>query len=236
MGLKLENRQRRISRSCALLASLVAPWVVLPFVEGSPVDGAWALAFVSFFAFLSLVAVALVFRKRARKMDSLLSGEELVASWSLGREEKEAYSMNIFLSERGSNKLTLFLVLALLGLVFGIVIALMGEGRLAMLLIGSGVGAVVALAAFVMPHIHRRRASRSDGLVLLGRKFAYVNGVFHNWDFPLSGIVKVKEIEKPFHGLLLRYYYVDRTLRNEETLEIPAPEDVDLKSVVRKLT
>ena len=76
---------------------------------------------------------------------------------------------------------------------------------------------------------------KGDGNVLIGKKFAYINGFFHNWDFPLSGIKKVKIVEKPFYGLFIQYYYTDRTLINTEELTIPAPKDIDLQMVLNEL-
>ncbi len=57
------------------------------------------------------------------------------------------------------------------------------------------------------------------GLILIGRKFAYINGFFHNWDFPLSGIQKVKMIENHF-TVFIKVYYFDGTLKNSEELNI----------------
>lgn len=41
-------------------------------------------------------------------------------------------------------------------------------------------------------------------------------------------------ISKPFYGLLLHYYYYDRTLRNEEILKIPANRNIDLNELIDK--
>ncbi len=86
-----------------------------------------------------------------------------------------------------------------------------------------------------MPAFYRNKNLKGDGVIMIGQKFAYINGFFHNWDFPLSGIQKVKIIDKPFHGLYIKYYYFDRTLKNTEELNIPAPPDIDLEHVVSLL-
>ncbi len=77
---------------------------------------------------------------------------------------------------------------------------------------------------------------QGDGKILIGKKFAYVNGFFHNWDFILSGIKKSRIIDQPFYGLYIQYYYTDLTLTNTEEVNIPAPKDVDLNIVLAALS
>jgi hypothetical protein len=111
----------------------------------------------------------------------------------------------------------------------------MDEGKLLMLLFFIGIVVLTGLFAFFMPYYYRYKNLRGDGYVLIGKKYAYVNGFFHNWDFPLSGLDKVKIMNKPFRGLYLRYYYYTRTLRNEEVIEIPVNENIDIEKIVEKL-
>ncbi|RUA12376.1 MAG: hypothetical protein DSY82_01445, partial [Flavobacteriia bacterium] len=120
-------------------------------------------------------------------------------------------------------------------IVFGIFILVIDEGKMAMFLILLGLIAFLAAFAFGMPFYYRFKNLRGDGKILLGAKYAYINGYFHNWDFPLSGLSKVKPIKDPFYGINLIYYYTDRTLKNSEELFIPANEDIDIKALVEQL-
>ena len=95
--------------------------------------------------------------------------------------------------------------------------------------------ALIALFAFGMPKYYRAKNAKGDGNVLIGKKYAYINGYFHNWDFPLSGIKKAHLIQQPFYGIHIKYYYTDRTFTNTEELNIPAPQNVDLQDIVSKL-
>jgi hypothetical protein len=86
-----------------------------------------------------------------------------------------------------------------------------------------------------MPFYYKYQNSKNDGNILIGAKFAYINGYFHNWDFPLSGIKKASIIDQPFYGLYIQYYYTDRTFTNTEELNIPAPKQLDLNIVLTAL-
>ena len=102
------------------------------------------------------------------------------------------------------------------------------------IIIGSVVLIVFAASKF-FPYYYYRRNMKGDRQILIGKKYAYLNGIFHNWDFPLSGLKKVKVIKKPFYGLSFTYYYTDRTWQNTEELEIPAPENIDLSLLANQL-
>ena len=74
--------------------------------------------------------------------------------------------------------------------------------------------------------------SKADGHILIGAKYAYINGFFHNWDFLLSGLSSVKIITEPFYGINLAYYYTDRTFTHSEELLIPANTETNLEDLV----
>lgn len=229
----IKNRQRRISRASALLCALSVVGVVLPFVPGSFVEGVWAFVAISVFAVVVSGVIAVIFGLRGAKMDRLVSGADLIGAWQLSFDERKIYADHLFSSEKGRNKLIFILVVVLMTLVFGLFILFMEDVRLEMFLFYIGLLAVVALFAFGMPYYYRWRNSRGDGYVLIGRNFAYVNGYFHNWDFPLSGLEKMEEINEPFHGVLIQYYYIDRTLRHRETLKIPCGKVGVIEALVK---
>lgn len=233
--LKVKNSQRKgvvVSWMVALVGVVLA---VLTFTDGSPLYRAHAVTLISIFIALGGFIVALILGSRAKKMKRLISGESVVASWLLTPQEKTAYVDFLFQHEKEKNKAILWITTVLVVVVFGIFILVIEEGKGVMLLVMIALIGIIAAIALGMPLFYRNKNLKGDGVVLIGRKFAYVNGFFHNWDFPLSGIQKVKAIEDPFHGLYIRYYYYDRTLKNTEELHIPASPDMDVKKIVSLL-
>ncbi|MCG6187308.1 zinc-ribbon domain-containing protein [Maribellus maritimus] len=233
--LKVKNSQRKPVTVSLMILLIAFVLVVLTFTEGSPLYGVFAVTLIGIFAAVTGLTVALVFRSRAKKMDTLISGENVIASWQLSYKQKSDYVDFLFKNEKSKNKAILGITTILIVLVFGGFILFIDEGKGAMFLVMLALIALVAFFALVMPTYYRSKNKNSDGMVLLGQKYAYINGFFHNWDFPLSGIQKVKIIEKPFHGLFIQYYYYDRTFKNTEELNIPAPAELDLKSVTVRL-
>lgn len=94
---------------------------------------------------------------------------------------------------------------------------------------------VVFAASKFLPVYYYRQNLKGDRQILIGEKYAYFNGYFHNWDYPLSGLSKVKEIKKPFHGIYLAYYYTGLTWRLVHEIKFPFPENFDPKPIVDRL-
>lgn len=233
--LKVKNSQQK-AVVISLIVSLIG--VILTFLtfnEGSPMYKAYAVTLISIFIVFAGLIVALIFRSRAKKMKTLISGENVIASWQLSHQKKTEYANFLFQNEKEKNKAIMWITTVLIVVIFGIFILVMDEGKGVMFLVMIALIGIIAAFALGMPAFYRKKNLKGDGVILIGRKFAYINGFFHNWDFPLSGIEKVKMIEKPFHGLYIQYYYFDRTLKNREELNIPASPDIDLGHIVSLL-
>jgi hypothetical protein len=231
----LENNQQPIVNKFLIAAGVFAILMILPSMEWSPVAGFWALAFISFFLFICSLIIAWMFRSRSKKLQKLISGESLLAEWTLTPEMKEHYINYYFEQERGKNFAIFTVITVIAAFVFGLFILFIDEGKLFMLGVLGALILFLSLFAFGMPYYYRYTNRKGDGKILIGAKYAYINGYFHNWDFPLSGLSKVKIMKKPFYGINLVYYYTDRTLQHSEEIFIPANEDVDLEGLVQSM-
>ena len=234
-NLKVRNSQSRIVRGALWVTLGAVILILLTLSEDSPLHNMFALAFIGGFIALTGLITAWIFKLRAKKLATLISGETVVAAWQLDDAEKTAYASYLFSFEKSKNLGILGITTLFIVVIFGLFILFIDEGKGAMALVAVGLILLLSLFALGMPVYYRQRNLHGDGIILIGRKFAYVNGFFHNWDFPLSGIQKVKPIEKPFHGLYLQYYYYDRTLKNTEELHIPATHETDLQELTRVL-
>lgn len=233
--LKVKNSQQKTVVISLIVALIGGILIYLTFNEGNPLYQVYVVTLISIFMVLTGLIVAFIFGSRAKKMKTLISGENLIASWQLSHEEKLEYTNALYKNEKEKNKAILWITTVIIVVIFGIFILFIDEGKGAMFMAMIALIVLLFAFAFGMPALYHKKNLNGDGIILIGRKFAYVNGIFHNWDFILSGIQRVKAIEKPFHGLYLQYYYYDRTLKNTEELNIPAPSDIDLENIVSLL-
>jgi hypothetical protein len=235
--IQLNNSQAKIVKRSSIAALIFAFVTIAPFLEGSPVEGAWALVVLGFFAFISSIVVAFIFKKRANKLQTLINKQSLLASWKLTAEQKQQFANFLYKAESQKNKALLTIMAVFIVIGFGIGAAMMddSEEQGLMLLTGLVILGILAFFAFMMPKYYKSKHLKGDGNILIGAKYAYINGYFHNWDFPLSGLKKAKIMKKPFYGLNIVYYYTDRTLVNSEEIYIPASNSVNLNELVKDM-
>ena len=235
-NMKVKNNQLGIVKWSLIIAAIMLVIMVLAFMDLELLPVHPAVLFLSIFLFLVALIVALMFRGRAQKLKKLITGENVLAFWSLSEEDKKAYAEAMVRHEKKKNKVMFGVTAVFIFLIFGGFIVFMEDGKGFMGIMMTGLIAILALFAFGMPGYYKGRNLKGDGQVLIGKDYAYVNGIFHNWDYPLSGLTKAYKLEKPFHGLGLVYYYTDRTLTNSEELFIPAPKEVDIDELIEALT
>ncbi len=231
--IQIQNNQSSITKKLWYAAAFFLLIIIIAFME--LVDIHPAIVFLSFFFFLSSVLIGFMFRSREKKLQKLITGENLLAEWTLTDTQKKNYANYLFEHEISKNKVILVLIAGIAAVVFGIFILVIDEGKLFMFLVFIGLVMFLSIFAFGMPYYYKMKNTKANGHILIGAKYAYINGFFHNWDFLLSGLSKVKIITEPFYGINLVYYYTDRTFTHSEELFIPANENIDLEDLISKL-
>jgi hypothetical protein len=223
---RLENGQRRTSRRWLIAAIPLGLLTLLPFSSTGPIAGAWAVAFVGGFLTLCALIIALVFRSRAAKLDRLLGGGDLLLVWQLSAGERSLYAERALGEHRERNR-ALLTVMGVLFLLIGtpFLFFLESDERFIFVLILGTILLLLATVAFGLPWLTRRNTLARDGWVLIGHESALINGLFHNWDFPLSGLDRAELEERPGQlWFLLDYHYTTRTLRQVHQIALPLPQ------------
>ncbi|WP_372949302.1 hypothetical protein [Mariniphaga sp.] len=232
----IKNKQRTTARTFHVLALLGVIMVIVPNVKGHTLSGAWALAFLAAFVTITSFVVGLIFSRRAKKMDSLQSGEKLLVHLEMTGEMKKQYATALRDESRAKNKAVMWVV----GVLFVVITIpflffLEKDEIVGFVFIMAAIFFVVFVASKFFPVYYYRKNLKGDNQILIGEKYAYFNGYFHNWDYPLSGFSKVKAIKEPFHGIYLAYYYTDLTWRHTHEIKFPLPENFDPKPIVERL-
>ncbi|MDX9727193.1 MAG: hypothetical protein RBT38_12465 [Bacteroidales bacterium] len=229
----VKNRERSAARFFSGFGIISLLLAGASFSENNFLSGIWPVGFLGIFAGAASLVTIFILNKRAKKMDRLLSGEKLIARWIMTDDERKAFSDNLKVTSRGKNKIIMTLVT-----IFFVVITipflffLERDEAGGFLLIMGSIWLIVLLFSRFMPEYYHFRNLGGDGQILIGSQYAYINGYFHNWDFPLSGIRSLKQIKEPFRGIMLKYYYTDRTWTNEHALYIPVPDSINIEELI----
>jgi len=232
---KVENRQAKAARNSLIVAAFSAVLMVLPFYEGNTLSDLWGISFIALCSLITALIVALMYSKRSRKMKSLLDQSELLAGWDMDREMKEIYVAEFRREIYSRSKMLLwvisgfFLFFTVLFLFivkddWPVFVGIMGSAYL-----------IILIAGLSAPPYYTSRNRRGDGHVLIGAKYIYINGYFHNWDFPLSGLSSIQPIDKPFRGIELIYFFTVRRNVQTQEIRILVPNFVDREKLISQI-
>jgi hypothetical protein len=232
----LKNKQRSTARTFYLLTLLSAVAALTPNFAGTKFSPGPALTFLGIFFTIAFFVAGILFARRAKKMDSLKTGKKLLVHLQMTDEMKQQYATTLRNESQVKNKAVMWVV----GILFVVItipfLFFLEADEIGgfVLIMGSILVVVFATSKF-FPVYYYRRNLKGDKQILIGEKFAYFNGYFHNWDYPLSGLSKVKAIKEPFHGIYLAYYFTDLTWRHVHEIKFPLPENFDPKPIVERL-
>jgi len=210
------------------LALIMAP----PLAGLDMLDYGFAIQFLGFFLVIAGLVTGIIFSHRARRMNAVLAGRNLLAHWVYAPEQYQAQAQRDFQQAQQRNRI-LFLIVAgfmvACATLFVAVGFLQGQGDGMLLFVGimAGVLLLVGVFALAMPHIQQRRALRNRGDVYIATDALVINGVLHTWDNPLARLAGVTLIEDrgPIR-LVFRVRSLSRTnvtLYQPYTVEAPVP-------------
>lgn len=232
----IKNKQDVIVRRFKILTVTGIFLTLLPLIDGHFLTGRWALTLLGLFTAISSYVVVKIFSKRSLKMRDLKSGRKLLAHTELDGKLLQQYAKTLHESAREKNKALIWIMGGLFTIIsIPFLFFLKKDEMFGFVGILGSIFLVIFIASKFFPWYYYRKNLNGDRQILIGEKYAYINGYFHNWDFPLSGLTEVKIINNPFHGIQLTYYYTDRTFRNAHEIKLPVPDNFDSKSIIENL-
>ncbi|MCE5298137.1 MAG: hypothetical protein LLF84_04235 [Methanoregulaceae archaeon] len=142
-------------------------------------SGGCAVMFISFFLVITLIAVALLFWSRARNMDAILAGQDLLAHWTYSAEDSATSAKREFAEYREVNK-ALFIIMGgffLIAIIFLLIFG--GEAGVLTTLILLCVVGILALVAWGAPRlVYASSLKRSPEAYIAGNGIIYREGVY----------------------------------------------------------
>jgi hypothetical protein len=233
----MKNKQQRVANVWLILTFIFLFIIFIPaFVDMDMMNGGFAMQFLSGFMVIIGIVVFVIYRKRAKILNKLLTGNDILVHWKYSPEEWKKYSEIDFTEDKIAKRGLLILV-AVIALVIGIVLSIANEDPL-FLLICIGIIVIVAIPAFLVPKIRHSRNQSRIGEVLIAPYAVYLNGAFHNWNMLGAKMEKVNLDESVDPKLIrIMYSFPTRTGRQEEEIRVPVPkgEDFSAQNIVNVL-
>lgn len=232
------NPARRTSIVWWILAPVFFLITVVAFYSDIG-DAAFALAFLSLVMSITAVIVAVIYWSRARKLDSILAGEGLLAHWTYSPEEWRLYTEKEAQIEKSMKKRLFFTISAfaiIIGIIFWVIDHESGIWVLAVML---GLIAIIGFVAwFTTWYDHRQNLKCRQGEVYISNDGIYLNKQLHLWNQLGARLGSVVYVDETPPSIVFVYYSPTRTGEEEREVRVPVPHGQETKAmeVLEKLT
>lgn len=221
-----DNPQRRTATIWGIITAVAVFTIFAPHIFGMDgFSGGFAISTLSFFVAITGIIVVIMYVKRARALDRLFDGENLLAHWTYHPEEWRQYTEKEFQTER-KEKWGLFYLVAGIALFLGIVFFIFDqEAGLWVFIAMLGLIALIAFVAWFAAWNTYRQNKKYLGEAYIGRNAVYLNRQFHTWKGLGARLESVVLAEHKGQQLLaFTYSMPTRTGIQEYTVRVPIPQ------------
>jgi hypothetical protein len=144
-------------------------------------DGGFALAFVSIFVFIMGIIIMVIYFRRAKALDKMLLGENLLAHWSYGANEWRAYAEREHREQAEVNR-GMFIMISVIAVIVGVIFVLVvPDSLLSTSIVIGGLIVIIGFTAFFVTWYRNAQNRRYIGEVYINRDGAYINRELHTW-------------------------------------------------------
>jgi pSer/pThr/pTyr-binding forkhead associated (FHA) protein/uncharacterized membrane protein HdeD (DUF308 family) len=222
---QMGNPQRKVAFTWLVISGLGILGITLPFLaDMDMMSKGFGIVFLSFFATIIGIITSIVFFVRAKTLDKLLSGQDLIAYWTYDPNEWHQYTETEFQISK-TEKVPLLILTSVICLVVGGVFAIADpKAGLVVFLVMLGLIALLSTIVFIIPRLHHSHNQSSVGYAYIGNSGIYLNGYFHNWNMLGGSLDNISILAEKIPLLAFTYSYPSRTGRQEETVRIPIPQ------------
>ena len=238
--MEIKNRPRRMAFIWIGIAFLGLIIIIIPGIIGMDgFEGGYALSVGGVLVTLTALIAAFLYFKLARSVDSIIRNENVLAHWKYTTEEWQGYTEKEH-KEDSAGKWGLFLLIAVIAVVVGIILAIIiGEDFMILALIILGIIAVAGLAAFFSTIGAYRYNKKHHGEALFTPDGVYFNQQMHTWK-GLGNSLESISFEEDSSGcfrISIEYSVLAAYKRNYFTIRIPVPrgEEATAKMIVNKI-
>jgi hypothetical protein len=222
----LSNPERRTAFACSGIIILGIVMIFLPGILGMDgFNGGFALAFLGGFVCIIGIICVFVFARLARLFDSIMKKENILVHWTYSQDDWKRYTEEEH-KEDARNKRNLFLLVAAISVVVGIIMwAMHPDDAGVIIIIILGIIAVIGLTAFLSILSPYRWNKKHLGDVYITRDGAYLNRRLHVWKglgTKLEGVT-FEAGKQSLPRINIEYSSINTTMRNYYTARIPVP-------------
>lgn len=221
-----QNPQRRTMAIWLWVAAAGTAIAALPFaVEIDMFKGGGVMVFGGSVVALTALCVAFLYLSRAKTLDRILEGRDLLAHWTYTPEEWGRYSEEEHQRHSGGMA-ALFWVVAVISFLVGGGFLLFAKDKgaaVVVFLVLMGVVALCGVAALLSVRAAAKRNRERHGEAFVALAGVFLNGSLHTWNSWGGRLDGVKLLEGAIPCVEFSYSYPAKTGRSYYDVRVPVP-------------
>ncbi len=224
------NTARRTMNIWIAVTLLSVFGIFAPSIFGlDGMDGGFAISFACLLLAITAFIVIFMYRGRARAVDKMLEGSNILVRWKYSEGEWAEYTENSYQAEK-SGKWGLYLfVMAIAAVVCFFFWIFVEDSGLIMVGVMGGLAVILALTILITTNYDRWQNRRHLGEAIISRDGVYINRLLHlwrGWGARLDGA----EYNRRERMLEFTYSAPSRTGRNYATARVPVPTGAEARA------
>lgn len=225
-----QNPERKNSLISLAIAAIGIMIMFVPAAVGiDGEDGGFAIMILGVVVIITGIVAFFVYTWRAKRLDDMLSGKNLLVHWTYTRDEWQRYAEKAHKDKKSAHKI-LFLIISGWAIVIGagFFIKDPDSGKyvfLAML----GLIAVMGVIAFLTTMLDYHRNRKYLGEAYIATDGVYLNRVLHTWK-GLATHLDTVAYEEEAQSLIFTYIALDRIGLHSYTVRVPVPRGQEAKA------
>lgn len=209
----------------AVITALAVFAIFVPSIFGiEGMNGGFAISFVCGFLAIIGIIVIVIYAGRARLLNSILCGKDILVHWQYNPDEWMKYTEKEYRERKQMNR-GLAIMISVISLVIGIIFFLVDhKGGLWVLLAMVILVAVIAFTAWFTAWYNYRQNKKYLGETFITANALYLNHQFHTWRGLGTRLDSVNLTDSKPHCLLKFVYSVPTRMGMQEyQVNVPIP-------------
>jgi 4-amino-4-deoxy-L-arabinose transferase-like glycosyltransferase len=221
-----DNPTRRTAFIWAIITALAVFAVFAPHIFGmDEFNGGFAISAISIIVAITGIIVTVIYARRARSLNRILRGQNLLAHWTYSVVEWNQYAEKEYRTEK-KEKRVLFYMVAGFALFFGVLAFIFDrEAGLWVLISMLVLIALIAFVAWFAAWYDYRQNKKYLGEAYITRDAVYLNRQLHTWHGLGARLESVILTDNESQQVLsFTYSAPTRMGRQENTVRVPVPK------------
>ena len=225
-----QNPERKSSIVSVVIAAVGIIIMFVPAILGMEgMAGGYAVVVLGIVVLITGIVAFFVYTWRAKKLDDMLNGKNLLVHWTYTQDEWQRYTEKAHEEKKSAHK-TLFLIISGFAIATGagFFIKDPDSGKYVFLVM-LGLIVIIGFVAYLTTMLDYRRNKKNLGEAYIATDGVYLNRVLHTWKGLATHLDNVV-YEEEAQSLIFTYIALDRIGLHSYTVRVPVPQGQKAKA------